>query len=376
MMQTSNKRQLGFSLVEMAVVVVVVGLIGALVWLMLPQTRDTLLDRASEQRLAAADQAVTGYVFAHGRLPCPDLTGNGEQAPNCTSTSVGLLPVVTLGLADGGWLSDGPPRYAVNPLAGIAQNSSGPALFLPDVPDSVSSSDEPVLGFCLKLREAAGQGGGLVMPAPAGSTSLAYVLVDGGREDADGSGSLFDGVGGALPRPDAPASTLSDDRSHAVGLGQLAARLDCARWLARANARGLDVVAAADVQRVAEAFVVFRDFGVDVRTFDRDYAIAQELLAIADLAISVAIGASAIAISVVPLGGQSAIASIGAATLAIGAATANVVASSVTLGLAVGALDEARSQRDQAQDHLDAMRALYQQSLERARDEVAKGVLR
>lgn len=103
------RRHLGFSLVEMAVVLLILGLLlgGGL----------TLLDAQVEQKkikdtealLAQAKDALIGFAVVNGRLPCPasstmlgqESFAAGGNAANgqCSNFYDGFLPAVTLGLA-------------------------------------------------------------------------------------------------------------------------------------------------------------------------------------------------------------------------------------------------------------------------------------
>ncbi len=92
----------GFTLVEMAVVLVIVGLM--LGGLMIPLTAQMDQSRVSEARkdLSEIKEALIGYAIANGRLPCPDTDGDGIENACGTTTSAessqGNLPWVTLGI--------------------------------------------------------------------------------------------------------------------------------------------------------------------------------------------------------------------------------------------------------------------------------------
>jgi prepilin-type N-terminal cleavage/methylation domain-containing protein len=93
-----NKRSSGFTLVEMAVGLVVLGLLLVLAWRIGFGAAQRIRDVEAPQALQAADQALLGFAAAHSRLPCPDTTGQGnEQCGN--GNSIGALPWRTLGLA-------------------------------------------------------------------------------------------------------------------------------------------------------------------------------------------------------------------------------------------------------------------------------------
>ncbi|TFW70986.1 prepilin-type cleavage/methylation domain-containing protein [Methylotenera oryzisoli] len=122
----------GFTLVEMAIVIVILGFVlGALLMPMQVQ-RQQQAQLQTENTLAIAKRALLGYAQAHGRLPCPaTAVSNGIEQPiggaaTCTQ-AVGFLPAATLGMqpadAQGyaldGW--DNRIRYAVT------QSSAGGA---------------------------------------------------------------------------------------------------------------------------------------------------------------------------------------------------------------------------------------------------------
>lgn len=130
-------RQRGFSIIELAVVIVILSLLLGAVLVPL----NTQLDRnrvvENTERIALAREALIGYAIAHGRLPCPDdpattatgFTGQEEFALSGGSALNGqckvwdgLLPGKTLGLSnvdssgtylDGWGSSQNRMRYAV-----------------------------------------------------------------------------------------------------------------------------------------------------------------------------------------------------------------------------------------------------------------------
>ena len=114
------KRFAGFTLVEMAIVLVILGFVLAALLLPLQAQRQQLAQSQTENTLESAKQALLGYAQQQGRLPCP-ATNNGTAVfpddagaanplggthnivppnpavPDCVAQS-GFLPAATLGL--------------------------------------------------------------------------------------------------------------------------------------------------------------------------------------------------------------------------------------------------------------------------------------
>jgi prepilin-type N-terminal cleavage/methylation domain-containing protein len=129
--------QVGFSLIEMAIVLFIVALLmGGL----LPTVSNQMEQQhRSETRKQLDDiqQALIGFTILNGRLPCPaSLTSSGVESTvtvgggDCTDFFNGYVPAVTLGMTpvnDKGLLLDGwnnPIRYAVtNKNIGLATNA-------------------------------------------------------------------------------------------------------------------------------------------------------------------------------------------------------------------------------------------------------------
>lgn len=135
-MPGTHKKQSGFSLIEMAVVMVILGaLLGGLL-VSLSSTQEINYRSDAESQIDEIIEALYGFAQANGRLPCPATAGsNGTEDPvgggACTE-QYGFVPAATLGLSgavneDGlfvdPWFS--PYRYNVTTSNGNAFTTAG-----------------------------------------------------------------------------------------------------------------------------------------------------------------------------------------------------------------------------------------------------------
>lgn len=101
MIKTINSAK-GFSLVEMAVVLVIVGLLLSISLVPMSAQMDARNYAEAKRDVDTAKEALLGFLASYGRMPCPDVTGDGleDSCPNSNSTAStsGDLPWLTLGL--------------------------------------------------------------------------------------------------------------------------------------------------------------------------------------------------------------------------------------------------------------------------------------
>lgn len=205
----------GFSLLEMAVVLVILGFIIGAMLLPLQAQRDQVFQTQTENILQNARTALIGYAQVNGRLPCPATVGsNGIEDPvggtNCTS-QLGYLPAATLGIqpvdSDGfaidGW--NNPIMYAVD------QSGAGTADFTTngEINTVGITSLAPALRVCLSST-------GITSTACSGGTESNYAINNAVAVIYSLGATASAGSGGAdeNANPDVPADPDSVFVSH------------------------------------------------------------------------------------------------------------------------------------------------------------------
>ena len=173
--QTIKTDSSGFTLIEMAVVLVIVGIIISIVATVLPSLIKSSKVKKARAILEQVDYAIQGYVAANGRLPFADKGTSGKEDSQ-TPTYFGNLPFVTLGLSSGDDAWGNRLKYGVNKdLTATNPGNMGTTL-------KTACSDDPVNPEKLHVN------------INGTLTHMAYVIVSGGLKDEDGANGIFDGL--------------------------------------------------------------------------------------------------------------------------------------------------------------------------------------
>lgn len=151
------KAPLGFTLVEMAVVLVIIGLLLGGLLVPLNAQLDLRNNAETQKAMSEIQEALIGYALSHtatdGKpyLPCPDTDGNGDEnrtGSACTNVE-GNLPSQSLGLlATDAW--DNHYRYRVTQsfadnATGFTLNSTGDITVLDASGGNIIASSIPAI---------------------------------------------------------------------------------------------------------------------------------------------------------------------------------------------------------------------------------------
>lgn len=326
------RRQGGFSLVELGVALLILGILGILVWRWVVSTRAPMQRTEMLTQLAEAQSAVEGFVLSQHRLPCSAAGTDGNEA--CGDASAEFLPWRTLGIAS----RLGQLHYGVNRGGGL---DLAPATLAPTVaPDlNVDFTDMPVLpsdpdhdpplvasadaqaaagraqaainaavarravanglDWCRVVRRFAadtGTAGVLRAGNASDSVPVAYVLVHpGGNGEFDGNNAVGANATWHFDFPGRPQTHDYDDLTLAVGPADLSERVGCVARLGEMQASAQGAYAAYDSARVMQQYWSFRMF--DITASESAVQSAKTGVAVASMGLALATAGAVLSIA-------------------------------------------------------------------------------
>ncbi|GAA6142576.1 type II secretion system protein [Hydrogenophaga sp. 5NK40-0174] len=395
-------RQSGFSLIELGISLIIVGIIGVLVWRWVAASQAPLVVEDMQRELNEAQSALEGFVLANGRMPCPAADTGGNEA--CGNAAAVQFPWRTLrARSDLGQL-----RYGVNRGGGADLAVAPAATIAPDLNIDFSGVANPAqdaataptantaatrvnnliaeaqarratangLDWCRVLRRFGNNpmaANTLRVGNPANNMSVAFILVHPGLNGQYDGSNQAGGVGAyRYDFPGRAQDATFDDLSLAAGPTDLASRIGCTRALSAAQAAAQGAYAQYDNARVIQEYWAFRV--IDVQASESDVQSAQFGKDMADLEVLIAIASQAVSLA-------SAANTEGITAPMVIIAAANLASSIAAAALAAESLADAEDRLDFAEAKLGAMDAYaarvyteFGDSLRRAIDLDIKGL--
>ncbi len=187
-------QQSGFTLIEMAVVIVIAGIIISIMATVMPSLIRSSKIKQGRAVLEKVNYEIQGFITASGRLPFAD-SGTSGVEDSSTPTYFGNLPYVTLGLTSGDDAWGNRIKYGVyEDLTATDSVSLGTAL-------GTSCVEPADIGKLHIIRSSDGS-----------AVNMAYVIISGGPKDMDLDNSFFDD----LNSDGGPDNAEYDDPSRIV----------------------------------------------------------------------------------------------------------------------------------------------------------------
>ncbi len=356
-----RRKTAGYTLIELSIALVVLGIVIVLIWRFVGLNADYALSNSQRAMMRSADQAISGFVLYNSRLPCPDTNGDGLE--DCGgAAAVGTLPAVTIGMSQVDAIRI---RYGVYRNASVTGTLDADLAATNDRMPMLATRGDPLYGFpdfdnaqsngidlCVALRNGANSAlndNYLHVVTPEKHINVAYALAMASRQNADQSGGLFDdsnaGAGVAFEAPSRVTDGSYDDRVVAVGFDRLIGRLNCSETLAAATHAHANAATWAEITHQA-----MLDYKIQL---DLIYELADANVKATAAAVAIAAAGAATGGAEISLGLSESLVSLGAASAVEALAIAGEVAAGLAVASSLLAIAPAAYAKSQAKANVD-----------------------
>jgi prepilin-type N-terminal cleavage/methylation domain-containing protein len=216
----------GFTLIEMAMVMVIVGIVISIMMTVMPTLIKTGKIKEAQGKLAKFDYALQGYAILHLRLPYADSDGDGFENNTPPYAFVGDLPFRTLGLSDGNDVWGQPVKYAVYGAAGNSDSltnvSADKTALQAKLTNITAAGFLSTIAYTTTSNTCAGANAG-------NSSNKAYVIASGGPKDLDNNNGMFElctaSAGAGFTETDPQKILFYDDLVRSFSLSEFATKV-------------------------------------------------------------------------------------------------------------------------------------------------------
>ena len=213
----------GFVLVELAIVLVIIGLIAASAIALLKPTQQFQKKLVTQASLVRVSNALINFAINNHRLPCPDTDTPSNGYEDCGAGAVtGAVPFNTLMMEVGASVANSDSAemnmvYGVYASLTILQENTGDVVGM----DYFESKDDLVAALRAAIVQTATPNASNPYLTGDGTQSgnedcgannqgnVAFVVVSAGGEDRSGNGNAFDGVNEGLLQNGAGSTCFS-----------------------------------------------------------------------------------------------------------------------------------------------------------------------
>jgi prepilin-type N-terminal cleavage/methylation domain-containing protein len=181
----------GFSLIEVSIVMVIVGLILTAGMAAFKATKKATEWTSNKKNISTVKSSLIAHAVSRGRLPCPDTDGDGTEDPPCNAIALPQdLPHVTLNtIEDDSWHRE----FLYDPLTALTATTLNVNTFCAVLYEAINSTGTAGSTILPCVTNDAGDDGQIAVPPAQGYTVAAVILSDGDQLGLTGKNSNTNG---------------------------------------------------------------------------------------------------------------------------------------------------------------------------------------